>query len=85
MATARRTGAGSRAWPRTSPSRSPQGDAAIFGVMMESFLVEGRQDLGRGRPRYGQSITDACLGWEVTVPVLRELADAVRARRRLAR
>ena len=59
------------------------GEAAIFGVMMESFLVEGRQELKAGTsPRYGQSITDACLSWEMTVPVLQELAQAVRARRR---
>ncbi|MBI2494847.1 MAG: 3-deoxy-7-phosphoheptulonate synthase, partial [Candidatus Rokubacteria bacterium] len=59
-----------------------QGERAIFGVMMESFLVDGRQDLVEpARLRYGQSITDACLGWETTVPVLAALADAVRARR----
>ena len=58
------------------------GEAAICGVMMESFLVEGRQELKAGvSPRYGQSITDACLSWEMTVPVLHELAQAVRARR----
>jgi 3-deoxy-7-phosphoheptulonate synthase len=63
-----------------------RGDAAIFGVMMESFLVEGRQDLkDPATLRYGQSITDACMSWETTVPVLRELAEAVRARRRAAR
>ncbi len=50
--------------------------------MMESFLVDGRQDLRDPRQLvYGQSITDACMGWEMTVPVLRELAAAVRARR----
>jgi len=50
--------------------------------MMESFLVEGRQELKAGSPpRYGQSITDACLSWEMTVPVLHELAEAVRTRR----
>ena len=58
------------------------GEAAIVGLMMESFLVEGRQELRAGvSPRYGQSITDACIGWETTVPVLHELAAAVRARR----
>jgi 3-deoxy-7-phosphoheptulonate synthase len=58
------------------------GEAAIVGVMMESFLEDGRQDLVPGQElRYGQSITDACMGWEMTAPVLRELADAVRARR----
>jgi 3-deoxy-7-phosphoheptulonate synthase len=59
-----------------------QGEAGIIGVMMESFLVDGRQDLvDRTKLVYGQSITDACMGWETTVPVLRELAGAVRARR----
>jgi 3-deoxy-7-phosphoheptulonate synthase len=58
------------------------GNPAIVGVMLESFLVEGRQDLGRGMPlTYGQSITDACMSWETTVGVLDELAAAVRARR----
>ena len=59
-----------------------QGDSAIFGVMMESFLVEGRQDLVTPSTlRYGQSITDACMGWDTTVDVLGELAAAVRSRR----
>jgi hypothetical protein len=54
--------------------------------LMESFLVDGRQDLvDPARPRYGQSITDACMGWEMTVPVIEELAPAVRARRRASR
>jgi 3-deoxy-7-phosphoheptulonate synthase len=58
------------------------GESAIFGIMMESFLVDGRQELKPGAElRYGQSITDACLGWDATVPVLHELAEAVRARR----
>ena len=60
-----------------------QGEPAIFGVMMESFIVEGRQDLrDPAALRYGQSITDACIGWETTVTVLGELAEGVRARRR---
>jgi 3-deoxy-7-phosphoheptulonate synthase len=59
-----------------------QGEAGIIGMMMESFLVDGRQDLGDpARLVYGQSITDACMGWETTVPVLHELAAGVRARR----
>ncbi|GMQ48687.1 3-deoxy-7-phosphoheptulonate synthase AroG [Vibrio sp. 10N] len=59
------------------------GEDAIFGVMIESHLVEGRQDLVDGvAPTYGQSITDACIGWEDTEKVLRELADAVEARRK---
>ena len=61
-----------------------QGNRAIVGTMLESFLVEGRQDLGASGPgplAYGQSITDACLGWDGTVDVLEELARAVRDRR----
>jgi 3-deoxy-7-phosphoheptulonate synthase len=58
------------------------GDARIVGVMMESHLNPGRQDLCPGEPlAYGVSITDACLGWNDTEPLLRELAEAVRARR----
>jgi 3-deoxy-7-phosphoheptulonate synthase len=63
-----------------------QGDASIVGVMMESFLVEGRQNVApRSALRYGQSITDACLGWEATVPALHGLAEAAQARRRAHR
>src|SRR5215218_9747458 len=58
------------------------GEPGIIGVMLESFLVDGRQDLtDRTRLTIGQSITDACMGWDMTVPVLHELASAVRARR----
>jgi 3-deoxy-7-phosphoheptulonate synthase len=58
------------------------GSPAIFGVMIESHLVGGRQDPKPGQPlAYGQSITDACLAWDDTVPVLEELAKATRARR----
>ncbi|MGO3800409.1 MAG: 3-deoxy-7-phosphoheptulonate synthase, partial [Vibrio casei] len=58
------------------------GEDAIFGVMIESHLNEGRQDLVNGKvENYGQSITDACIGWEDTEKVLRQLADAVAARR----
>ncbi|MBV8429609.1 MAG: 3-deoxy-7-phosphoheptulonate synthase [Solirubrobacterales bacterium] len=57
------------------------GARAIIGAMLESFLVAGRQELGRGELMYGQSITDACLGWETTVEVLEGLADAARTRR----
>jgi 3-deoxy-7-phosphoheptulonate synthase len=61
------------------------GEAGIIGMMMESFLVDGRQDLvDRSHLVYGQSITDACMGWEMTVPVLEELAAAVRTRRTAA-
>ena len=59
------------------------GQNAIAGVMMESFLVEGRQDHeGRKELAYGQSITDACMSWERTAPLLDTLAAAVRSRRR---
>jgi len=59
-----------------------QGEMGIAGMMMESFLVDGRQELrDPGSLTYGQSITDACMGWDMTVPALQELAAAVRARR----
>jgi len=58
------------------------GSTAIVGLMLESFLVGGRQPLKAGGPLvYGQSITDACLDWETTSTLLGELAAAVRARR----
>jgi 3-deoxy-7-phosphoheptulonate synthase len=58
------------------------GDTRIVGVMVESHLVAGRQDLQPGKPlTYGQSITDACLGWEDSVRCLDTLAEAVRQRR----
>ncbi|RKP10408.1 3-deoxy-7-phosphoheptulonate synthase [Thamnocephalis sphaerospora] len=56
----------------------------IFGVMIESHLVEGRQDISDDGPAgltYGQSITDACLGWDATVKALERLREGVRARR----
>ena len=59
-----------------------RGNRAIMGVMLESFLVEGRQNVVLGQPlAYGQSITDACMAWDTTELVLEELADAVAARR----
>jgi 3-deoxy-7-phosphoheptulonate synthase len=58
------------------------GDDRIVGAMIESHINPGRQDLLPGQPlAYGLSITDACIGWDATVGVLRELADAVRRRR----
>jgi 3-deoxy-7-phosphoheptulonate synthase len=58
------------------------GSDNIFGVMLESYLVEGRQDLVAGsKGTYGQSITDACISWETTEEVLDQLAEAVRLRR----
>ena len=79
---------------RKDPTRQPSvaGDIAaqiraggntVAGVMIESHLVGGRQDAAPGRNlTYGQSITDACLAWTDTIPVLRDLADAVRTRRK---
>ncbi|MDP3618572.1 MAG: 3-deoxy-7-phosphoheptulonate synthase [Ramlibacter sp.] len=59
------------------------GSTAICGVLLESHLVEGRQDITRGRSglRYGQSVTDGCIGWESTVAVIEQLAAAARQRR----
>jgi 3-deoxy-7-phosphoheptulonate synthase len=58
------------------------GSRAIVGVMLESFLVGGRQDLGGPDPLvYGQSITDECMDWDATVGVLDGLAASVRGRR----
>ncbi|QSX40207.1 3-deoxy-7-phosphoheptulonate synthase AroG [Shewanella cyperi] len=58
------------------------GNSGIFGVMVESHLVEGRQDLVPGQPlTYGQSITDACIGWQDTEILLEGLNQAVLARR----
>ena len=59
-----------------------KGDERIVGVMVESHLNPGRQDLVPGKAlEYGVSITDACIGWEDTVKVLDALADGVRQRR----
>lgn len=58
------------------------GEDAIFGVMIESHLVEGRQNLVDGKaPTYGQSITDGCINWADTETTLRQLAQAVQQRR----
>jgi 3-deoxy-7-phosphoheptulonate synthase len=58
------------------------GERRIVGVMVESHLVAGRQDLVPGKPLvYGQSITDACIDWPTSVAVLERLATAVRVRR----
>ncbi|WP_028450608.1 MULTISPECIES: 3-deoxy-7-phosphoheptulonate synthase AroG [Chitinibacter] len=60
------------------------GNEAIFGVMVESHLVEGRQDDNSGKELcYGQSITDACIGWADTEKLLADLANAVATRRAL--
>ena len=60
------------------------GSKGVFGVMIESHLVEGRQDLVEGcadKLVYGQSITDACIGWEDSELVLEKLSQAIVARR----
>ena len=58
------------------------GDARITGVMIESHLHEGRQDIVEGQTlQHGVSLTDACISMEQTIPVLQQLADAVRQRR----
>lgn len=60
------------------------GDTRIVGVMVESHLVAGRQDLVAGQPlTYGQSITDGCIDWETSEALLEDLAQAVRERRRV--
>ena len=59
------------------------GDRRIVGLMIESHLQEGRQDIAEGQPlRRGVSVTDACIGMEQTVPLLVRLAESVRARRK---
>jgi 3-deoxy-7-phosphoheptulonate synthase len=61
------------------------GQKGIVGVLMESFLVDGAQKVVLGQDLvFGQSVTDSCMGWEMTLPVLEGLAASVRARRRLA-
>ncbi|QYJ85468.1 3-deoxy-7-phosphoheptulonate synthase AroG [Shewanella mesophila] len=58
------------------------GNRSIFGVMVESHLVEGRQDYVESEPlRYGQSITDACIGWEDTETLLAVLNNSIIQRR----
>ena len=58
-----------------------EGESRIFGVMIESNLVAGNQKIGAPESMtYGQSVTDACIGWEDTVTCLTALADASAAR-----
>jgi 3-deoxy-7-phosphoheptulonate synthase len=67
---------------RDVAARVAKGERHILGVMIESHLEEGRQELHPGLPlKRGVSITDACLGWAQTASVLSELARAVQARR----
>jgi len=76
---------------RKDPSKQPEvarsvvdqisgGNRAVFGLMLESHLCEGRQDQKPGQPLdYGRSITDACMGWDATAALLRELAERLRS------
>jgi 3-deoxy-7-phosphoheptulonate synthase len=67
---------------RSIAEQVSSGGTGVVGAMLESFLVEGRQDLTNPSSlTYGQSITDACIGWDTTEATLDELARAVRARR----
>jgi len=60
------------------------GNEHIMGVMIESHLEEGRQDINDdAKLKYGQSITDACISWQQSIPVLKELAQAVQKRRKI--
>jgi 3-deoxy-7-phosphoheptulonate synthase len=64
-------------------SQIAAGDSTIFGVMIESHLCEGRQDCNDPKVlKYGQSITDACIGWEDTVEAITMLSQAVEQRRK---
>lgn len=68
---------------RDIASQVAGGDTRIIGVMVESHLVGGRQDLVAGQSlTYGQSITDGCIDWDSSLSVLDELAQAVQSRRR---
>ena len=63
-----------------------EGETGIVGVMIESNINEGSQKVPPEGPEFlkkGVSITDACIGWDTTVEVLEQLADAVRARRKV--
>jgi len=62
------------------------GEKRIVGAMVESNLVEGRQEIVPGKPlKYGQSVTDGCLGWDDSIKVLDELAEGVKKRRKRGR
>jgi 3-deoxy-7-phosphoheptulonate synthase len=65
---------------RDLAARIARGERGVVGLMMESFLVAGRQEVGPNMTR-GQSVTDACMAWSTTADLLDELADAVRTRR----
>ena len=67
---------------RDIASQIAHGERRIIGVMLESNLIAGAQKLIEGQPLvYGQSITDACIGWDETYGLLRELAAAVKSGR----
>jgi 3-deoxy-7-phosphoheptulonate synthase len=74
---------------RTIGAALDEGESRVIGVMIESLLVEGRQELAPGKHHadltYGQSVTDACLGWEDSQAVLADLACSVRRRRTVTR
>ncbi len=64
-------------------SQIAHGETRVMGLMIESHLVAGRQDLIAGQPLvYGQSVTDGCIDWDSSVKVLEALAESVRERRR---
>ena len=64
-------------------SQIANGSVHISGILIESHLVEGRQDITNGRDglRYGQSVTDGCIGWDATSSLLETLAESIEARR----
>ncbi len=63
-----------------------RGDRRVIGAMVESHLIAGRQNVVAGEPLvYGQSITDACIGWDESVVLLRQLSEAVRQRRKVGK
>ena len=63
-----------------------RGSDVVFGVMLESFLLDGNQNLGSGRNlTYGLSVTDKCMSWERTQPLFEQMAQAVRDRRKANR
>ena len=66
---------------REIATRFAAGEPGLMGLMLESHLVGGRQSLSGNQPlRYGQSITDACLGWVDTEALLREVANLLARR-----
>ena len=65
-------------------ARIAKGDECVFGLVLHSFLVSGRQDVvAGGAPVYGMSVTEPCLDWSATSAILQKLAAAVRQRRAL--